>query len=511
MKLAETSALFQMLVEGVKDHALFTVDKAGMITSWNRGAERLLGYPEAEIMGRSISCFLTADARHGLTGELLITASQQGRAEDEGWRRAADGSCFYANVNISSLVHEADLYSGFAVVVQDITERRNIAVAQEEVRQERARMAEKFLSHVSHELRTPLTAAFFFTSNVLDGLFGELRPEQHEHLSLGFDNLNQIKVMVDDLLDITRTETHKLTVVPERVSPVTLSEEALRTCHRNAAIAGVRLTSMVEPDLPFLWADPVRVRQVLINLIDNGIKFAPASGTVTVSCKPCAEDNGFLCFSVSDTGRGISPENLELVFDRLAQMDHGGDASRRGLGLGLFIARELVAEHGGRIWVESQLGQGSTFFFTLPVFSLARICAPILTGSNPSQSLALITVQMDAVEGTIQTEVLPELRKVLELCIRGGQDILLPTMGQGEREDIFFILSCKSADGLDVVTKRIHRKIEDFDTNGELMPRISANLLTAQSGACEERRKNEAVAEIERAVQLQLQEKELHR
>ncbi len=428
MKLAETSALFRLLVEGVKDHALFTIDRKGQITSWNLGAERLLGYAEQEIMGRDISSFLTAEERErGLTRTLLGEALEQGRAEERGWCLSAVGRLFYANLFITSLSSAGQDF-GFAVAVQDVTARRNIEIAQEEVRQERSRLGERFLSHVSHELRTPLTAAYFFISNVLDGLFGALAPEQHEHLSLGLDNLTQIKGMVSDLLDITRSETHKLTIAPQRVSPVTLSAEAVSTCGRNPEIAGVRMVSAVRADLPRLWADPVRVRQILINLIDNGIKFTPPGGTVTVDCARC-EDGRFLRFSVADTGCGISPDHVELVFDRLAQVEGGVESSRSGLGLGLFIARELVELHGGRIWVESQLGQGSTFFFTLPLFSLALLCTPLLSAPGAVAPLALITVQVSAVEGRIQAEVLPEIRRLLAESLRNTQGVLLPAMG----------------------------------------------------------------------------------
>jgi PAS domain S-box-containing protein len=514
VRLAETNALFRVLVEGVKDHALFTVDRIGQITSWNLGAERLLGYSEAEIMGQNISCFLTAEEREkGRAEKLLETALRQGRAEDEGWALSAGGRWLYANLNITSLADGRGLDFGYAVAVQDMTERRSIAIAQDEVRQERTRLGERLLSHVSHELRTPLTAAYFFISNVLDGLFGELRPEQHEHLALGFDNLNQLKDMVSDLLDITRTETHKLTVAPQHVNPVNLSAEALKTCCRNAEIARVRLVSTVDAELPFLWADPVRVRQILINLIDNGIKFTPPQGTVTVGCRVCAQDASFLCFSVADTGRGISPDDLERVFDRLAQITSGPETSRSGLGLGLFIARELVDLHGGRIWVESELGKGSSFFFTLPIASVAMTCAPLMTSSAAGGSLALITVEMVAAAGTIRPDVLPEVRAALELCIREGQDILLPAMYSGERAEIFFVVTRTSSDGLAGITRRITKRLQEFDSNGELIPVISSDLFAVRPGDAEEAQQEEqqydVAAEIERGVRLRRQRQEL--
>jgi PAS domain S-box-containing protein len=373
--LAKASERFQLLVEGLNEHALFTIDISGCVTSWNRGAERLLGYTEAEIVGRDFSCMFTPeDIEVGVPEIHMNKARQAGKAEDEGWRIRANGERFWADINKTALVEDAGPVRGFAVIMRDVTERKNAAAALEEAHRERHRLQEKFLSHVSHELRTPLTAIYFFTTNVLDGLLGNLTPEQHEQLSLVVENVEQLKIMVSDLIDITRVETHKLVVEPQAISSVKLIAEVLNTCRTNAALKNIRLTSELTSDLPLLWADPVRVRQIFINLVDNAIKFTPAGGAVTVNGRACAEDNGLLCLSVTDTGCGISPENLEIVFDRLTQIKiNDAEASRNGLGLGLFIARELVLRQGGRIWLESQLDHGSTFSFTLPVISLEKL------------------------------------------------------------------------------------------------------------------------------------------
>ena len=128
-----------------------------------------------------------------------------------------------------------------------------------------------------------------------------------------------------------------------------------------------------------IYADANRVLQVLANLIENAIKFTPADGSVMVKAYLTEDDPNFVQVSVADTGRGISPEAKALIFERLYQDPNSIDDSRKGLGLGLYIAKELVRLHGGQIWVESQLSHGSTFIFTLPLFSLAKFLAPIIT------------------------------------------------------------------------------------------------------------------------------------
>jgi len=243
-----------------------------------------------------------------------------GRLEDEGWRIRANHEKFWAHVNIAALLANSGPSCGFAVIVQDVTERRKIVVVLEEARQERSRLQEELLSHVSHELRTPLTAVYLFTTNVLDGLLGDLTPAQHEHLTLALDNVKQLQTMVNDLLDITRVETHKLAVEPQHVNLIQLIADVLITCRANAASKHISLRSDVAHDFPFAWPILLVCGRFLINLIDNGIKFTPECGSITVNSRLFAEDDSFLCISVSDTGCGISPENCAMVFERLAQV-----------------------------------------------------------------------------------------------------------------------------------------------------------------------------------------------
>ena len=232
-----------------------------------------------------------------------------------------------------------------------------------------APLHDRFISHVSHELRTPLTAIYFFVSNVHDGLLGDLTPEQREHLALALDNVRQLKDMVSDLLDLTRLDTHKLAIEPQKLEPARFAAEAVNTCRNNALDKKITLRSLLSANLPFVWADPSRVRQILTNLIDNAIKFTPRGGFVTLQGTVAPDEPGLVCFSVTDTGPGIAVKDREIIFDRLAQLKKNSDEGRSGLGLGLFIARDLVVRQGGRIWVESEYGKGSTFFFTLPILA----------------------------------------------------------------------------------------------------------------------------------------------
>jgi hypothetical protein len=271
----------------------------------------------------------------------------------------------------------------------------------------------------------------------------------------------------------------------------------------------INLRSDIASSLPFIWADPARVRQILINLIDNGIKFTPEGGTVTVASRPFPENHGFLCLSVSDTGYGIRQEDREIVFDRLTQLKSGAETSRGGLGLGLFISKELVSRHGGRIWVESRVGHGSTFYFTLPVFSLAKLCAPVLTTANLEPGcVTLIAVDVVAVAGADQTELLPEMRKVLERCIHPAQDVLLPAMSDSEPVNSFFIVACTDSNGFSVIASRISKELKDFDRTSRLRPAISSTTLLVAPGQSRKEQIDEVTARIERLIQAHLLNKE---
>jgi len=254
-------------------------------------------------------------------------------------------------------------------VDMDVTERKEAAEALEQSRQAQIQFKDAFLSHVSHELRSPLTAIKQFSSILLSGVAGELNKEQHEYQQIVQRNIGQLQAMIDDLLEVTRLETGKLTVEPDRVSISDAVTDALDTLRGTARGKGITLSGDVPADLPLAYADQTRLRQILIILLDNAIKFTPDGGSVAIRARLLQQERSCLLLEVSDTGDGISPEVGERIFERLYQVSEPGTASRKGLGLGLYICKELVTRQGGRIWVESQPEKGSIFSFTLPVYS----------------------------------------------------------------------------------------------------------------------------------------------
>jgi signal transduction histidine kinase len=245
-------------------------------------------------------------------------------------------------------------------------ERQRMLRELEQTRREQLHLKDQLLSHVSHELRTPLNAIYGFVTLVLDGLGGEVTPAQREYLTITLKNVAQLGAMISDLLDATRAEAGKLVVALGRVAIDEVVRDTAQTLAPVAAEKGLAVAVELPADLPAVRADAHRVQQILTNLVDNAVKFTPAGGRVTLAARA---EPAFGCVrvSVADTGCGIEPGAGERIFERLHQERAPAGGNRTGLGLGLYLCKALAERQGGRIWVESTVGRGSTFHLTLPM------------------------------------------------------------------------------------------------------------------------------------------------
>ncbi len=266
------------------------------------------------------------------------------------------------------------------VFLRDITHRRRneeqLRIASEKYKQTIRRLVSQnteiqlFYHTLSHELKTPLAAAREFICLVLDGLAGPLTDEQREYLGIARDSCDQLRLHVNDLLDVTRLETGKLSIHRQPVNLAALLERLSDTHRPDAERRQIEIRAVCAPDLPVVEVDGQRIQQVLTNLVGNALKFTPRGGQITLGAWRHPDHPDEVVVGVKDTGPGIPADQRERIFERLQQLEppHGEDASTRaGLGLGLYISRELVKLHGGRIWVDSNPGAGSHFQFTLPV------------------------------------------------------------------------------------------------------------------------------------------------
>lgn len=344
-------------------------------------------------------------------------------------------------------------------------ERHRLVAETELVRKRQLQVRDEFFSHVSHELRSPLTAIYEFASILADGIAGECSPCQRGYLNIILRNADQLESMIDDLLEVTRAETGKLTIELQRASLRAIAAEAVETVGAAAAAKHLTLCIELEGESPPVYADPVRLRQVLLNLLNNAIKFTPDRGTVTVRTEMWQRRPGHVLASVSDTGCGIPPDALEHIFERLYQTgDDSVEGGRKGLGLGLYISRELIRRQAGEIWAESQVGRGSTFYFTLPVFSLAGVLSPILKPGERRQSLALICLSLTASMGwrSVEAKSAAVLAGVhlLRRCILPDLDLVLPQMESSDGVERIFIVALAAPSGVEVLVNRIRGQLE---------------------------------------------------
>jgi len=342
-------------------------------------------------------------------------------------------------------------------------ERQALLRSLEISRKQQLEFKNRFLSHVSHELRTPLTCIHQYVSLLYDGLAGPVAPEQRDHLQTVLKSVNQLHAMIRDLLEATRAESGKLRVEPRCLALVELVQQGVAMVRPLAQQKQISVELHAESNLPLVHADPDRILEVLINLLDNAIKFTSTDGKVTVRANALETDSEFVYISVADTGCGISTEAMPLIFERLYQDSDSIDISRTGLGLGLYIAKELVTLHGGRIWVASQPGEGSTFTFTLPVYSLPKLLKPVITHSGKLRdSFVLVRVDIRPISSHPHGKWRETCRQCLELlqrCVFMDKDLVLPPMAANGPLETFFVVASTDMQRVGVMTSRITEQL----------------------------------------------------
>jgi signal transduction histidine kinase len=342
-------------------------------------------------------------------------------------------------------------------------ERQGLLRSLEISRKQQIEFKDQFLTHVSHELRTPLTCIHQYVTLLLDGLAGSTTPDQTDHLKTVLKSVNQLHAMIRDLLEATRAESGKLRVEPRCIDIGELIQQAVSMMGPGAAEKKVSLEAGPVQAIPLVYADPDRTLEVLINLIDNAIKFTPAEGSVVVKASMVETDPSAVYLSVSDSGRGIPAESLPQVFERLYQDPNAVDGNRTGLGLGLYIAKEIVTLQGGRMWVASQPGTGSTFSFTLPLYSLAKLLFPVITHQGHlRKDLVLLRVDLTPLSKALRgswKETCQKSLDLLRLCIYVDKDLVLPPMGRSGPVETFFVVASTSMEKVSIMMDRIRDQI----------------------------------------------------
>ena len=342
-------------------------------------------------------------------------------------------------------------------------ERQALLRSLELSRKQQIEFKNRFLSHVSHELRTPLSCIHQFVTLIADGLAGPISPEQHDHLGTILKSVNQLHAMIRDLLEATRAEAGKIRIEPRCVAVTDLVEQVVAMMQPQAQQQRIRVESKLDPLLPLVHADPDRILEVLINLVDNALKFTPPGGSVVVSTSRVEGDTEFAYLSVADSGRGIGPESLALIFERLYQDENAVDSSRNGLGLGLYISKELVNLHGGKIWVASKPGEGSTFSFTLPFYSLPKLLLPVIVHNGELRpAIALVRVDLAPISKPARgnwKETCHQALELLQRCVYVDKDLVLPAMNKSGLEETFFVVASTDMAHVDIMLTRVSEQL----------------------------------------------------
>ncbi|MFZ0629997.1 MAG: PAS domain S-box protein [Acidobacteriaceae bacterium] len=345
----------ESILESVGD-GIYGIDMQGRIVFVNQVGARMMGYTQEEMEGKDLLALLghtRADGTPYRMEESPIYAARRAsapiRARDEVFHHK-DGHPIPVEYVACPMVSNGRV-TGVVVAVQDVTERRRLD-----------RMKDEFISTVSHELRTPLTALRAALGLIAGGAL-EKRPEKRgQMMEVAIGNTDRLVRLVNDILDFERMGAGRVPMRFQEVEAKDLLRRATDLQHPNAQKAGIAF--QIDAGPLTLWVDEDRILQTLGNLINNAIKFSPRGSDILLRAR--AQNATEAIISVEDHGRGIPPEKLDIIFERFQQVDASDSRDMGGTGLGLAICRNIVRQHGGRIWVESTVGKGSTFYFTVP-------------------------------------------------------------------------------------------------------------------------------------------------
>jgi PAS domain S-box-containing protein len=370
---------FQTIFEEAYD-GIALLDFKGKIIDANKKAVNLFGGDKEEIIGKHFSKIGTLHLKDlpklvkNFTG--IIKGKQQLMNL---WIKNKEGKDLFLESS-GSIIQLENNKSAILVIVRDITDKKK---AEEESKKTQRkiemqniklkkldRIKTEFLNTTSHELRTPMASIKGYIQMLMKQKLGNLNEEQIDALNVVLRNTNRLDNLIEEILDISRLESGTMKFIPEKTDIKKMLKELIQTMQSQADIKNIKIDSEFDKNIPALIIDQARIKQVLMNLVDNAIKFSPLDSRVILKAN---KDNDNILFEVQDFGRGIPKNKQNKIFERFYQVDSGMDRKFGGVGLGLTISKGIIKSHGGDIWVESTKKKGTTFKFNLPINSIEDI------------------------------------------------------------------------------------------------------------------------------------------
>lgn len=365
----ESEESYRLIIQGVREYAIVMLDEEGRFATWNVGAAKVLGYPDAGVIGRHLGLIYTPEARAAAEPEAALhRATQTGEAAGDGWYLRVDGTRIWGTGVLTALQDDQGRTRGYALVMRDNTDRK---VAEEHLlaathAAEAANEAkDQFLATISHELRTPLSAILLW-SHILQSA-----PNDPAQLKEGIETITQCaeaqRQLIEDLLDTTRISSGKMRLNLVELDPADAVRSAVETIRTTAQAKDVRLFESYAKDVGHILADPDRLRQIAWNLLSNAVKFTPGGGSVNVKV---VRSGDLIELAVKDTGIGIDPEFLPRIFARFVQAEEVQHRRYSGLGLGLTIVKQLTELLGGTVTASSEgPDKGAAFVVRIPALN----------------------------------------------------------------------------------------------------------------------------------------------
>lgn len=366
-KYMPTAEFYSQIIDSLQDYSIFTLDRDFNINSWSAGSTKIFGYETDEVIGEPFDIIFTEeDLKNGTPKREIETALKEGRATDNRWHIAKDKSLFYAYGLVFPLIGSDGEMLGYVKILRDLTERKQSEDAiKKYVRdlEELNTHKESVLAILSHDLRSPLSA-IIGTAKYLKDNFHKMKPESvQEMLDLLYKSSTDELEMLDYLVEWARIKYASDVFSPTQIKLTEYINKVFETLSETALLNTINLHHEIEEDTS-VFADGKMLISIIQNIVSNAIKHTGKGGTITVSAK--SKDDKIIV-QVKDTGIGMSKEIMEKLFTPQMKTLSEARKKNKGAGIGLLLVKGFLEKNDGEIWVESIEGEGSSFYFTLPI------------------------------------------------------------------------------------------------------------------------------------------------